>query len=413
MIPLHSLSLLAVFSTQAMAQLTYLSTSVVAPTPTPTPTASDAEESSSTGPATRTIAVGLEGHAFTPKETTANVGDIIKFNFYPGGHRVSRAEFGFPCIPYEYVNGNTEGFWTGVFNPQAILNPPPSYQVRVNDSKPIFFYCAAPNSCTDWQMIGVVNANSTATFEAQLALASQAKVQLEPGEPFPTESARGGGPTGGSAPSGGGDSNNGNGGGGGLAPGAIAGIAIGAAAVVVLAAVLLYLCGRRGGFDKAYRKSFGGGPTGAGAVGQGGQGRGNSMAEVGYGGNPKSPGGGGEGGTYDHHFGQQQGGSPVVVPGGGYQGMMMMGSPPGSAHPGYVSQQHTGFSEGSYGLGYHSAHTSPQPGYQPHFGHTPPPPPVPVQVPVELDSGGGGGQGVMMGGSPPPRYPDGDSWGRK
>ncbi|KAK4673195.1 hypothetical protein QC763_109685 [Podospora pseudopauciseta] len=393
MVSLHTLSLLAAFSATAMAQLTYLSTSSVVPTPTPT--ASDLS-STSTPPATRTIAVGLEGHAFTPKETTANVGDIIKFNFYPGGHRVSRAEFGFPCIPYEYVNGNTEGFWTGVFNPQAILNPPPSYEVRVNDTLPIFFYCAAPNSCTDWQMIGVINPNSTATFDAQLALASQAKLQLEPGEPFPTESAKNG-PTASPVPSGDNDNDNG---GGGLAPGAIAGIAIGAAAVVVLAAVLLYLCGRRGGFDKAYRKSFAG------------TGRGNSMAEAAsY--NPKSPGGGGtvpgfgDGGVYGQ-FGQH--GSPVVGGGGGYHAGMGS-SPPGSAHPGYVSQQHTGFSEGSYGLGHRSAHASPQPGYLPPFGYTPPPPPVPVpvQAPAELDSGGG--QGVT--GSPPPRYPEGDTWGRK
>ncbi|KAK4175117.1 hypothetical protein QBC36DRAFT_355544 [Triangularia setosa] len=403
MFSLSSVGLLVVLSTTAIAQLTYLSTSVV-PTATASDSSSSSLSSSSTrGPATRTIAVGLEGHAFTPKETTANVGDIIKFNFYPGGHRVSRAEFGFPCIPYEYVNGNTEGFWTGVFNPQAILNPPPSYEVRVNDTKPIFFYCAAPNSCTDWQMIGVINPNSTATFDAQLALASQAKLQLEPGEPFPTESARNG-PTSTSSPvPDPGNNNNGGGGGGstGLAPGAIAGIAIGAAAVVILAAVLLYLCGRRGGFDKAYRKSFGA-PAPVAGVGR----RENSMVEANYGNNPKSPGSGtvpGFGNDTYNHFGQ---GSPVVG-GGGYQGMV--GSAPNSAHPAYVTQQHTGFSEGSYGGSYQddsSAHTSPQPGFQPHFGHTPPPPPPPP--PVELDSGPG-----MAGGSPPPRYPEGDGWGRK
>ncbi|KAK4199110.1 hypothetical protein QBC40DRAFT_282525 [Triangularia verruculosa] len=385
--------LLAALSTTAMAQLTYLSTSIA-----PSPTASDS--SSSTGPATRTIAVGLEGHAFTPKETTANVGDIIKFNFYPGGHRVSRAEFGFPCIPYEYVNGNTGGFWTGVFNPQAILNPPPSYEVRVNDTKPIFFYCAAPTSCTDWQMIGVINPNSTATFDAQLALASQAKLQLEPGEPFPTESAKNG-PTSTSTPSGSTDPANNNDGGGssGLSPGAIAGIAIGAAAVVILAAVLLYLCGRRGGFDKAYRKSFG---TPAPVAGVGG--RQNSMVEANYGNNPKSPGSNtipGFGNETYNQFGQ---GSPVVG-GAGYQGM---GSPPNSAHPvGYVTQQHTGFSEASYGSPYHSAHTSPQPGFQPHFGHAPQPTP-----PVELDSGNAAVPGGLTG-SPPPQYPSGDGWGRK
>lgn len=41
-----------------------------------------------------------------------------------------------------------------------------------------------------------------------------------------------------------------------LSPGAIAGIAIGGAAVLMLAAALIYLCGRRGGKDFAYRKSL-------------------------------------------------------------------------------------------------------------------------------------------------------------
>ncbi|KAK0729090.1 hypothetical protein B0T21DRAFT_444793 [Apiosordaria backusii] len=413
MILSYSFGLLAALSTTTMAQITYLST-----TTAPTPTTSGSSSSSS-APATRTIAVGLEGHAFTPKETTANVGDIIKFNFYPGGHRVARAEFGFPCIPYEYVNGNTEGFWTGVFNPQAILNPPPSYEVRVNDTKPIFFYCAAPHSCTDWQMIGVINPNSTATFDAQLALAKQAKFQLEPGEPFPTESARGGGPTSTSTstpnsstdPDNNDDSSSGSGGGG-LAPGAIAGIAIGAAAVVILAAVLLYLCGRRGGFDKAYRKSFGN-PAVPGVAGGVGGGRQNSMVEANYGNNPKSPGSStipGFGNDGYNNFGQ---GSPVAA--GGYQ--EMGGSAPNSAHPGYggLQQQHTGYSEGGNGSPYHSPHTSPQPGFQPNFGHAPPPPPppVPVQAPVELPGGDATGPGLT--GSPPPQYPSGErgSWWRK
>src|SRR5690606_501824 len=42
----------------------------------------------------------------------------------------------------------------------------------------------------------------------------------------------------------------------GLSAGAIAGIAIGGAAVLIIAAALIYLCGRRGGKDFAYRRGL-------------------------------------------------------------------------------------------------------------------------------------------------------------
>ena len=50
-----------------------------------------------------------------------------------------------------------QGFFSG-FNPvDAVLSDPPSFQVRVNDTEPIFFYCSAQGSCIDWQMVGVIN----------------------------------------------------------------------------------------------------------------------------------------------------------------------------------------------------------------------------------------------------------------
>jgi hypothetical protein len=129
-------------------------------------------------------------------------------------------------------------------------------------------------------MIGVINPNSTHTFEAQLEAARNAPYQLAPGEPFPTETASprptqsssgygsqsdpysSGNESEGSGNSGDGGSSGGGGGGGGgdggsaLSAGAIAGIAIGGAAVLILAGAIIYLCGRRGGLEKGFRKSM-------------------------------------------------------------------------------------------------------------------------------------------------------------
>lgn len=102
-------------------------------------------------------------------------------------------------------------------------------------------------------MVGVINPNKTQTIGVQEAFAKNSTVQLAPGDPWPSEVPKPDGSSGSSGSSG--DSNNNNGGGSHLGAGAIAGIVIGAAAVLIIGATLVYLCGRRGGFDKAYRKS--------------------------------------------------------------------------------------------------------------------------------------------------------------
>ncbi|KAK3695100.1 hypothetical protein B0T22DRAFT_93477 [Podospora appendiculata] len=215
-----------------------------------TPNTSGSAATQTTAPTIVNIEVGANGFLFTPNTSYAKVGDILRFNFYPGGHTVVRAAFKFPCTPYEYINTLQKGFYSGTsYNPQVISSDPPHFDVTVNDTQPIFFYCSAPNSCDKEHMIGVVNPNATQTFDQQMKYALDTQFQLAPGDPFPSEGAT---PT----PSASSTSNsNDNGGGTHLSAGAIAGIAIGAAAVVVLTAALIYLCGRRGGFDKAYRKS--------------------------------------------------------------------------------------------------------------------------------------------------------------
>jgi len=103
-------------------------------------------------------------------------------------------------------------------------------------------------------MIGVINPNSTETLDLQQQYAINATTQLVPGEPFPSESLN---PTSTPSPTGAGSTAGGNGDHGhpGLSAGAIAGIAIGGAAVLILAGALIFLCGRRGGLDIAYRRS--------------------------------------------------------------------------------------------------------------------------------------------------------------
>ncbi|RMZ67727.1 extracellular serine-rich [Pyrenophora seminiperda CCB06] len=93
---------------------------------------------------------GAGGFHFEPAElTNVSVGDVVTFEFYPPDHSVARAEFG----------------------------------------KPIFYYCAAPDSCKGKQMVGVINPNATQTLHDQQLAAARADYQLAPGDPVPNEAS--------------------------------------------------------------------------------------------------------------------------------------------------------------------------------------------------------------------------------
>jgi hypothetical protein len=100
-------------------------------------------------------------------------------------------------------------------------------------------------------MIGVINGNATENFDLQMQYAmnlTSAADQMTPGDPFPSEGAE---PTSTGSPGGADNDDDHHH----LSAGAIAGIAIGGVAVLVLAGALIFLCGRRGGLNIGYRQS--------------------------------------------------------------------------------------------------------------------------------------------------------------
>ncbi|EXF74278.1 extracellular serine-rich protein [Colletotrichum fioriniae PJ7] len=229
----------------------FLTSTTSSSTNTGTPAVASATGTASAAAAqTHTIAVGASGFAFSPAKTEANVGDTIEWIFYPDAHSVIRAEFGFPCTPYEYIDIGREGFYSGNQSVKAITNGMPRYRVRVNDTLPIFYYCGAPGSCYKEKMIGVINENSTQTLDKQLEAALPLTTQILPGEPFPTESdapkATSGGSNNGAVI----DNYHHS-----VSGGQIAGIVIGSLAFILLGGLLVYLCGRRGGINRAYKRT--------------------------------------------------------------------------------------------------------------------------------------------------------------
>lgn len=179
---------------------------------------------------------------------------VPEFQFYPTNHSVIRAAYGYPCVPYEMVLGAGHyGFYSGFEPVDVVLDDPPKWQVEVNDTEPIFFYCGAPNSCIGFGMVGVINPNASTSLSKQKQLAEQSSFMLVPGEDWPSEGSIPSGvatsttsstPTATTAPATvtatplATASHN-------LGAGAIAGIAIGGAAVLLAAGVAIWFCGRQ------------------------------------------------------------------------------------------------------------------------------------------------------------------------
>lgn len=81
---------------------------------------------------THTVSVGKADDMFEPISLEAAVGDLVVFEFYPANHSVVRAEYEYPCVPYEDVIPEAVGFFSG-FVPVKTIEA----NVRVQTYMPI------------------------------------------------------------------------------------------------------------------------------------------------------------------------------------------------------------------------------------------------------------------------------------
>lgn len=121
------------------------------------------------------IDVGANGLAFTPDSVTAKVHDILEFHFHPINHSVVLGDFANPCQP-----AKTGAFFSG-FMPVSSGEADQVFQVTVNSTDPMFFYCSQNvlSHCISG-MSGVVNANSSQTLDAYQKAAKNAKSASNP-----------------------------------------------------------------------------------------------------------------------------------------------------------------------------------------------------------------------------------------
>ncbi|KAF1353534.1 hypothetical protein BDV97DRAFT_291157 [Delphinella strobiligena] len=228
------------YSPPPSSSLTTLSTSI-------STTSTSIAAVSTYSPSVQIVDVGDATNKFSPDVLTANVGDIISFRFFPANHSVVQAEYGFPCIPLSTMNTSALSFFSGFFPIASMPSNPPIWNLTVNDTEPFFFYCSAPGSCLDWQMVGGVNLNSSTNMTHHIAAIAEEGILLQPGEPWQSEDQESSiasfvGPT--AAPYMSISSKSSAGHAEALSAGVIAGIAIAGFLVVVLAGVALWFMSR-------------------------------------------------------------------------------------------------------------------------------------------------------------------------
>lgn len=95
---------------------------------------------------------------YTPDNIKANAGEMVQFQFVAGNHTVTQSTFDQPCAPINTVMSNVTGFHSG-YQPAAASKQTgmiPTYTVMINDSKPIWLYCAQAKHCQSG-MVMVIN----------------------------------------------------------------------------------------------------------------------------------------------------------------------------------------------------------------------------------------------------------------
>ncbi|KAL7410629.1 Cupredoxin [Mrakia frigida] len=119
-----------------------------------------------------TITVGgAAGLVYDPPSVTAQIGDLIIFDFKSKNHTVTQSTFASPCTLMKNATTNVVGFDSGyVPNPDSTLDRKMIIEVTV--STPLWFYCAQGTHCQAG-MVGAINAVETGpkNFAAFKALA--------------------------------------------------------------------------------------------------------------------------------------------------------------------------------------------------------------------------------------------------
>ncbi|KAF8873887.1 hypothetical protein BD779DRAFT_1678998 [Infundibulicybe gibba] len=88
------------------------------------------------------IIVGAEGQLlYNPSNVSAAIGDTVTFEFRPKNHTVTQSSFMNPCQPLD------GGIKSGFRPVAADASTFPTFQIKINDTAPIWGYCGQTSHC--------------------------------------------------------------------------------------------------------------------------------------------------------------------------------------------------------------------------------------------------------------------------
>lgn len=94
---------------------------------------------------------------FSPERLTVPPGDWVQFQFHAGNHTVTQSTFDQPCQPIS-MHSNITGVHSGFVPVAASASEGmfPTYSIQINDTKPLWLYCAQGKHCQNG-MVMVIN----------------------------------------------------------------------------------------------------------------------------------------------------------------------------------------------------------------------------------------------------------------
>lgn len=139
--------------------------------------------------ATHTVTVGgAGGLVYTPDQISANIGDMVIFEFHSQNHTATQSAFTTPCDPL--AGGMDTGFMA---NPNNTMSPPPQVAMQVTVDTPLWFYCRQANHCGKGMTFSInPTANKTQAMFQQMAVAQKgagATAVIAGGQPAATAAA--------------------------------------------------------------------------------------------------------------------------------------------------------------------------------------------------------------------------------
>ncbi|KAK0486637.1 Cupredoxin [Armillaria luteobubalina] len=122
-------------------------------------------------PVDHKIVVGIDGKLeYSPANISASVGDTVTFEFHPNNHTVTQSSFQNPCQPLaETSTSGQTGFSSGFRPVAANATEFPTYQIKINDTAPVWGYCGQTNHCGSGMVFSInaveTGANNFAAFK--------------------------------------------------------------------------------------------------------------------------------------------------------------------------------------------------------------------------------------------------------